>query len=261
MPSVCGRLVLFDRKCMRLAVTLILIVGMTAACSKQQDPAEQALADARRLADDGRYEEALQKHVWFHENALRIRPSYYGVRLSFALADWVKLGSRYPKALEKLRDIRDEKDAKLRGGLRDSDLFHDVASINQYLGESTRTVSLFKQLHCTNPQFAQDCFDLAVEALVEAGEFGLCKEYLGDPDQRFSEIAASRKRGLGYASRKSGRTAQAATDAFNSIYVNAVCRLLQILAQTGDEAKAIEIQKQALATYPDNRIEEALRKK
>jgi len=34
-----------------------------------------------------------------------------------------------------------------------------------------------------------------------------------------------------------------------------------MLAQTGDEAKAIEIQKKALATHPDKRIDEALRQK
>jgi len=243
-------------------LTFLMNLTLLAAWTPPENPnPQQILDEAQSDAKAGRYEDALAKHVWFHENALRVDPSYYGVRLSFALADWVKLGSQYPKALEKLREIRDEKDAKLRGGLRDRDLFDDVASINQYLGESTRTVSLFKELHSANPQFAQDSFELAVEALVEAGEFSLCKECLGDPDGRFSKMVESRKRGLEYAASKSGTTAQASVNAYNSIYVDAVCRLLKILAQTGDEAKAIEIQKQALAVCPDNRIEEALQKK
>src|SRR3954462_5851261 len=115
--------------------TLILVTLLCMCSCQMKDDAQRALDDAKRLTDQGDYEGALAKHVWFHDNALKVRPSYYGVRLSFALSDWIKLGKKYPKALEKLKSIRDEKTAKLLAGDSNRELFHDVESINQHLNE------------------------------------------------------------------------------------------------------------------------------
>ena len=45
----------------------------------------------------------------------KFAPSYYGVRLSFALSDWVELGTLYPKALDTLKGIRAEKTSRFSG--------------------------------------------------------------------------------------------------------------------------------------------------
>jgi hypothetical protein len=75
--------------CTIVGLVLVLVDGCGVKNQGPKDKAEQALVDARRLAQTGDYAGALEKHVWFHDNALAIRPGYYGVRLSFALADWV----------------------------------------------------------------------------------------------------------------------------------------------------------------------------
>src|SRR6185503_2215938 len=113
------------------------------------DEAQEALNEARQFAEDGKFEEALDRHVWFHEHALEVRPSYYGVRLSYALSDWAELGKVYPKALETLKGIRDEKASRLLTGQTDRHLFHDVESINDHLNESVATVELFKAIQAT----------------------------------------------------------------------------------------------------------------
>ena len=95
---------------------LLFILTILLVPAHAEDEAKRALDDAKSLADKGDYEAALAKHVWFHDNALAIRPSYYGVRLSFALSYWAELGEKYPKALETLRGIRDAKTAKLLAG-------------------------------------------------------------------------------------------------------------------------------------------------
>jgi hypothetical protein len=56
-----------------------------------RDP-RAALQEAAMSAKQGNYEEALRDHLWFHEHALEQVPALAGVRLSFALAAWVKLG-------------------------------------------------------------------------------------------------------------------------------------------------------------------------
>src|SRR5688572_13955457 len=97
--------------------------------------AENDYSKAKRAFKQGKYEEALRHHISFHDNILKTEPAMYGVRLSFALSAWIELGQKYPAALVALKDVRDKKTARLAGGEQSSALFHDVESINQYLGE------------------------------------------------------------------------------------------------------------------------------
>src|SRR5262245_20416641 len=149
-----------------------------------EDDVRRAFDDAKHLAQEGDYEAALEKHVWFHEHALAIAPSYYGVRLSYALANWMELGRKYPKALEELRAIREQKTSRLLAGELDRDLFNEVAAIHHHLADFSRTVDLFKQLEAANPAFAFAIYDLAAEALLHGGEYALARKYLGDPQNR-----------------------------------------------------------------------------
>src|SRR5258706_16231779 len=103
-----------------------------------------------------------------HNNALAVRPSYYGARLSFALAYWVELGRKYPPALQKLKFIGDEKNARLSSGTKERELFHDVVSINEYLGEQERTIDLFKKIDSSDPEFQPKVYDLPVSTLVRS---------------------------------------------------------------------------------------------
>ena len=89
-----------------LVVAMFAAIGCSANASSDTweppsspDPRD-ILGEARDDREHGRYELALEKHVWFHENALTFRPSLAGVRLSYALDDWLQLAARYPPALE-----------------------------------------------------------------------------------------------------------------------------------------------------------------
>ncbi len=74
-------------------------IGADAGWAPPENPDPQdILAQAKQDTASGRYEDALAKHLWFHENALEYRSSLYGVRLSFALGDWTKLSHVYPLA-------------------------------------------------------------------------------------------------------------------------------------------------------------------
>lgn len=136
---------------------------------------------ARRLAEEGKYPEALEKHLWYHENALKYEPSQSGVRLSFALSDWLELGEKYPPALQAMIAIRDEKTTRIRSGLGDSDLFDDVSAYNRTLEENDKTVELFKFLHEHDPDLAKSSFDCADDSLVTAREYQLCSHYIPNP--------------------------------------------------------------------------------
>jgi hypothetical protein len=163
--------------------TVFLIVVMmifACACSDPGDP-EKVLARARKYYQQGNYEKALQDHIWFHDNALKYKPSLYGVRLSFALLDWIELGQKYPKAHNELIDIRNRKTALIKSGQGTLALFHDVKAINKYLNERAKTVELYKALTGCDFDLAKQCYCIAKEDLIAQQEYELCSRMMEAP--------------------------------------------------------------------------------
>ena len=62
-------------------------------------------------------------------------------------------------------------------------------AFNQYLGASSETAQLFESIDRDAPEFARECSNLALEALVEAGKFSLAAKYLTDPVARVATLA------------------------------------------------------------------------
>ncbi len=214
------------------------------------------LNEARQLAADGRFEEALQKHVWLHDYVLQEQPSYYGVRLSFALSEWVKLGAKYPKALNVLTEIRANKTARLLNSEHSRDLFHDVMAINRSLKEADATVKLFKQLENSSSAFAAEIYTLADKALVDAGEYALARKYLDDPKSHLESARQHLEEGLRRSTK--GPVRDAARRAHQKIFTDDVVRLITILKNSSEAALAVEIQSEALKIFDSSRIREAL---
>ncbi len=151
--------------------------------------AQERLHAARLGTLDGKYAEALSEYVWFHHHALAEEASLYGVRLSFALAHWKELADVYAPARTALLEVRDDKTRRLVAGELDRELFHDVEAVNQYLGSGSETAQLFESIDRETPDFARECSDLALEALVEARKFSLAAKYLADPIERVAKLA------------------------------------------------------------------------
>lgn len=130
----------------------------------------------------GRYKEALDNFVWFHENALEHDRAYYGVRLSFAIGNWKDLADVYPPAMEALESVRSRAADSLRMGKGDRQLFHDFVSINREMGKVRETYDLFLELWNRHPDLAKQCRELAVEAVVDARDFALASKCLPHPE-------------------------------------------------------------------------------
>ncbi|MEX2169843.1 MAG: hypothetical protein WD851_11075 [Pirellulales bacterium] len=142
------------------------------------DP-EKILNEARNDARAGRLEEALSKHLWFHEHALDYVPSLYGVRLTTALTDWHDLGEAYPPAMEKLEETRDASRRKVIEGTEELRLsFREVRSINKLLDHEAQTAALFEELDKNKSDVAREVYDIAQPALVKAEKYALCGKYL-----------------------------------------------------------------------------------
>lgn len=161
--------------------TLLVLSGnlVHAAWTPPPDPDPQAiLREAQADATAKRYEDALAKHVWFHENALKLRSSLAGVRLSFALGYWKELGDAYPPALKKLREIRDQAASRVREGKETFFPFQEYVAINKVLKEDEKSGELFVWLDGQQPAAAKAVYDLAEPVLIHAKEYRLCGKYL-----------------------------------------------------------------------------------
>jgi hypothetical protein len=152
--------------------------------------AHERLNQAVRAANEGRYDEALQEYIWFHNHALEDEPSLSGVRLSFALGYWLELGEKYPPALVALRSIRDEKTNSLVSASEDLELFIDVSSINEALSEEKYTYDLFLAVNQLSPEFANLCSRIALPAIVNCRDYALARSFLPKPSMAVARLAS-----------------------------------------------------------------------
>jgi hypothetical protein len=216
------------------------------------------LDEAEELARQGRYPEALEKHVWFHEHALEYDDALSGVRVSFALHDWVELGKLYPPARQTLVAIRDRDAQALRTGSWSPNLFSDVAAINDYLGEPGETAALFVTLHRDNPGLARECYTWAEESLAAAREYGVCAAYIPDPLARFAEIRRHRRFRLADADLLGEADTAWMLEMAEGHFAEEVGRLVAILAGVGRAAEAQRVRELALTESPGEAVRAAL---
>jgi hypothetical protein len=172
-------------KYMLFMLLLLMSDKATAEWKAPEKPNPSAILN--EAGDDARarrFEDALAKHVWFHEHALEHDDGQFGVRLSFALSDWHELGQVYPPAMERLKKTRDDatKRALEDAGKAAWNAFIDMRSINRVLGKDRKTVEVFEQLVEKKPEVATAVYGLAEPALIKAEKYELCGKYL-EPTQ------------------------------------------------------------------------------
>lgn len=215
--------------------------------------ASERLQTARDAVLNGAYELALENYIWFHHNALSEQPSFYGVRLSYALDEWLLLAEQYPPALTALLLIRDQKVSRLLAGECDYELFNDVATINEYLKQETATYELFKSIDNVAPDFAVECAATARPALLVCGDYALAKKFIPAPQTNIEHYIAKFKRGLDYAAKaKDEQFRQLGLDATEHLFAHDTNMLLSIFRNTQDEVMAIQLRDLALQAITDS---------
>jgi len=238
--------------CLLFVVAFFAVVGCSPDSSSENSESatppnpEEILAEARADRKAGRHEAALEKHVWFHENALRYDPALAGVRLSFALADWKTLANRYPPALSSMKQIRDEAGERVKKNNDDYDAFNDFESLNNKLNEENRTVELFKWLDTNDPIFAWAAYRVAQDALVAAGEFELCGKYI-DATDSYKEIRQILRLNRMWA--EDGLITDDVMEVTTEIFAYKTALLVAILSRTGRSREASEIADKALQEF------------
>jgi hypothetical protein len=174
-----------------------------------KDP--QRVLDAARLAASvGEHGAALRGYVWFHRSALRFGRRWYGDRLAFALAEWVDLGAVYNPAMERYEAILEAGVNRLLRGRGNFDLFHDVASMNEWVNRESDSLDLFAKLEGSSPRRAADFFPLVRDLLTARAEYAICDRYTA-PCSNWHGIPSSLRSSCLSAPRCSAATTHVAT--------------------------------------------------
>jgi|ERR1700687_693998 len=218
------------------------------------DDALQVLRDAREAARRGAHAEALEKYLWFHHHALEHSPALAGVRLSYAISEWVELGNAYPPALEALESIQSNNLRLLKEGSCERRRFHDFASINRYLGRFELTTTLFAELAEHQPEFAQTCFRVALPALVRTRSFALARRFVSSPNEHLDNHLAQ------FATVLNTRRRTDHDDVLIGVFATHLRQLLIIFEELGENEEANLLQSKAVEALTDPLDQEELRR-
>ena len=187
-------------------------------------------------------------------------PGEYGVRLSFALSDWVELGKVYPPALGKLKALRDEAETDVRDEKNVRDNFSDFGSINEYLKEDAKTVDLFVWMDSNKPGSAKVVFDLAQPALVKSKQYTLLGKYIQDPFRLYDDAVRNYETTVEVA--KNPKLGKEVENFAESKFKNETTTLIALLVVTGRKAFAEKIvedlKKESSLPKDDEQIQKAL---
>jgi hypothetical protein len=237
---------------MRYPIFIVLLLICSAAAADWTPPESpdpnQILDEAREDACNGNHQDALLKHLWFHNNALKYRRALYGVRLSFALSDWYELGTAYPPARQALIETRDKAGDAVRKGVNFYETFHDYEAISEKLSEAKKTVELFHWLDTHHPERAKKVYPIAQPSLIHAQEYQLCGKYI-DPADEYPRYVHQFKSMLEYAKRS--RSPQKGDNFAYAKFSNDVSTLVALLVLNNRSAEAKQIAKQAMGEWED----------
>ena len=234
---------------------LVSVMSMTLSDIHAEDnEADKALKDARAFTKAGDFAKALERHEWFHNNALRINQALYGVRLSFALSDWKRLADKYPPALASLEATRDSGAKGLEAGTASPSMFHDVQSINEILGAVQQTITLFKTLDTKNPDLAKKCFRFAQETLLAQGETDLFTRYAGDLVTYLKTQITRHDSITSHMKTRNGPGMESSIKHFDDALVTVAIQLADLAAKKGDAATAAQLKQMASKTVSDPRL-------
>ena len=144
------------------------------ADNANNDP-QARMQHAKKLADQGEYEAALEEYLWCYDDGGNGHPEFTGVRGSFLLTQISQLGKVYPPALDALRERRNDVEERIDRegvGTQMGMLAMQLAILNHTLGDDDRNVQLYRNLKANYPNHPMLSYlrRTSADALEAAGE-------------------------------------------------------------------------------------------
>jgi hypothetical protein len=198
-------------------------------------PPGQVLKEARAAAKAGDFSLALSNYERFFDRALQDQGEdneYYGVRLSYCLDEWARLGEKYPEARVRL-------EAKARDALgafeatSNPEKFHDYQSIQDHLEQKELVFSQFIAFHESRPDLARVALRFMWNRLVEAKRWDVCASYLDDSESKYKKALYKFDQSMEVCGSDPSLGGEEFADQIKGWYVRDVGNLLSALRNTG----------------------------
>lgn len=174
---------------MKKTTFLLLFIILTSCSYSHKDPGE-VLDSARQHVADKDYAEALKDYKWLFENSTNIESSMFGVKHSYCVNEWRKLGDLYEPALQLYRTELKNRKSRLMGGEADWDLFMEFDALCDYDAKKTEVIEVFMAFHNDDKQrkFTESIFGPIKKDLLASGYVEICSNYTPDPIREVGHI-------------------------------------------------------------------------
>ncbi len=236
---------------------LLLISLFLWSLSVSGQSMHQYLIDTKEMVKAGKYQEALERHIWFHEHAVEKEPAMVGVRGSFALADWKALATVYPPALTELRATRDRAVNQIKSDGGNPRLFADVKALNRTLGEPDKTIEVFEMLTTKYPESARSSWHYAKDEIFTAKRYDIARKFVGNPVREYTMLVSNYSRDTTLAKRLPAGREQFVAVSENR-FVEKSLQLIDFALASDDLSGAKEIQLAAMKVVKDYRLRDAI---
>lgn len=233
---------------MKKIATLFIVILVSVNFAWAQGTTDD-LQHIRKLTQEKKYPEALAAHQQFFE-ASRSTSGMSGVRLSFALYDWIDLGKVYPPAMDALNDLSAAHRKIILEGKSDFSIFHEYKAINGVLNKNKETVETFVQVETKFPKQSERYYLVMKDILVQEEQLDVIARNANDPIYEYETIRHSREQSLSQM-RKSKRFYE--LPFINAQFNKDVKALIDVTSKTGMQAEAEEVKNRA-TTYMEGNL-------
>lgn len=211
-------------------------------------PPGRVLDEARAAAKQGDYAVALERYERFFDRALIDQGednNYYGVRLSYCLSEWARLGEKHGPARARLEEKAVEAIEAFEA-TKDSEKFHDFQAINSKLDRKDRVFDQFVRYHESRPDLASAALRFMWDDLVEARKWHICAAHLGDSMSRYTRALEKFDQAMEVCNADPLFGGEEFAERIRGWYVHDVGNLLAVLINTDRRESAEQIEKIAL---------------
>ena len=207
-------------------------------------PPRKVLEAARSAAKAEDYATALRNYEYFFEHALQDQGpdhNFYGVRLSYCLYEWARLGIKYPLALQSLESKAAEALAAFEA-TRNPEKFHDFLAIFECLGQRDAVVTKFVEYHYSNQELANLTVRFMWDRLVEAARWDVCSRYLANAEAKYSSALDKFDMNMKICAEDPSLGGDEFAEQIRGWYVRDVSNLLKALRATGQPDAAARLE-------------------
>jgi hypothetical protein len=204
----------------------------------------------------GAHADALANFLWFHHNALRHDQAFAGVRLSFALSYWLDLAGVYAPARSAFLRTRHEAEAAFTADPSSFDIFHELAAMNQYLGDGMRTADAFSRVAHQDAAAAGRLYHVAEPFLIAAGRYEECGPFLDPPNRLW--LAREAYKAMNEFEERRPLGEHQPPKLARAFYVRDIATLVGLLALNRRADEAARVRAEALVVVEDGEFREVL---